>query len=107
MVKPVEDTNMKIVSNNGNMEFGEQVLRGGVGMIMLETMLLTPALTPVLIAGFSIAALYLVFTAIMGWDPVYSLAQVSLQRGERAKASVTPYPAPSRVSVSHDYRKAA
>ena len=91
----------------GNMEFAEQVLRGGVGMIMLETVLLTPALSPTLIAGMSIAALYLVFTAIIGRDPVYSLGQASQQRVEKVKASVTPYPARTQASVPHGHKKAA
>jgi hypothetical protein len=99
--------NMKAYRQTRKMEFAEQVLRGGVGMIMLETVLLTPALTPVLIAGLSLAALYMVFTAIIGQDPFYSLGYWLLQRGKRVKASVTPYPARNQVSVTHDRKKAA
>jgi hypothetical protein len=106
-VKPMEETSMKILAQTGNIELGEQVLRGGVGMIMLETVLLTPALTPALIAGLAIAALYLVFTAIIGRDPVYALAQGSRQHREAMKASVTPYPARGEKSVSRGQLKAA
>ena len=98
---------MNTFAQTGNMEFAEQVLRGGVGMIMLETVLLTPALAPALIAGLAIAALYMVFTAIMGRDPVYALAQGSRHHRETMKASVTPYPARSKVSISRDRMKAA
>jgi len=98
---------MKTFEQNGNMEFGEQVLRGGVGLIMIETMLLTPALSPALIAGLSLAALYMVFTAIMGWDPLYSMTQSSQPRGEMIKAEVRPYPIHKRYGGSPDYKKAA
>lgn len=104
-VKPTEEMNMKSNEHNGNMEFGEKVLRGGVGMIMLETVLLTPALTPVLIASLSLAALYLVFTAIIGRDPVYALAKGTPEYSKPVEGSVTPYPPRSRVA--HDQRKAA
>jgi hypothetical protein len=93
----------------GNMEFGERVLRGGVGMIMMETVFLATALTPALIAGLTFAALYLVLTAIMAWDPIYALAQLSLQGkgGEVVKASVTPLPSRPETRVSHGHKKAA
>jgi hypothetical protein len=106
MDKPTEEVTMNSYTENGSMEFGEMVLRGGVGMIMLETVLLTPALSPALIAGFSLGALYLVFTAIIGRDPVYALAKRS-HRHEEAKVSVTPAVTPIRVRVARDYKKAA
>ncbi len=99
---------MNTYEQNGNMEFGEQILRGGVGLIMIETVLLTPAVAPAVIAGLSLAALYMVFTAIMAWDPVYALAQGLLHRGEEPiKASVTPLPSRPETVVSHGHKKAA
>jgi len=98
---------MKTYEQTRNMEFGEQVLRGGVGLIMIEVMLLTPALTPVLIAGLSLTALYMVFTAIMGWDPIYSVAHSSQPRGEAFKAEVMPYSPQKRYGGAPDYKKAA
>ena len=99
---------MNTYEQNGNMEFGEQILRGGVGLIMIETVLLTPAVAPAVIAGLSLAALYMVFTAIMGWEPIYSLGQALQHRGEEvAKASVTRLPSRSEAGVTHDHRKAA
>ena len=99
---------MKTYEQNGNMEFGEQVLRGGVGLIMIETVLLTPALAPAVIAGLSLTALYMVFTAIMAWDPLYALGQGLQQRGEETvKASVTRLPSRSETVVSHGHKKAA
>ena len=98
---------MKTYEKIGNMEFGESVLRGGVGLIMMEIVFLTPALTPVVIAGFTFTALYLVLTAIMAWDPIYVLGQAS-QRGEEVtKASVTSLPSRPETIVSHDHKKAA
>lgn len=71
---------MKTYQRNENMEFGEQVLRGGVGLIMLETVLLGTAMSPALIAGLSLTALYMAFTALTGWDPVYALGRGGLHR---------------------------
>lgn len=107
MVVPTEELNMKTYAQNINMEFGERVLRGGVGMIMLETVLLTPALTPPLIAGFAFSALYVVFTAIIGQDPVYALAMIAQSRGDKTKGSVAPYPAPAQPRIVLEYKDAA
>ena len=98
---------MKTYEQNGNMEFGERVLRGGVGLIMIETVLLTPALAPAVIAGLSLTALYMVFTAIMAWDPLYTLAQGKHHHGETVKASVTPFPSRPGTGGSHGHKKAA
>lgn len=99
---------MKTYEQNGNMEFGERVLRGGVGMIMIETALLTPAATPVVIAGLIFAGLYMALTAIMAWDPLYALAQGLQRRGEETvKASVTPLPSRPETGVAHGHKKAA
>ena len=98
---------MKTYEKIGNMEFGERVLRGGVGLIMMEAVFLTPALTPVVIAGLTFAALYLTLTAIMAWDPIYTLAPNSQHSGETIKASVTPLPSRPETVVSHGHKKAA
>jgi len=99
---------MKTYEQNGNMEFGEQILRGGVGLIMIETVLLTPAVAPAVIAGLSLAALYMVFTAIMAWDPIYALAQALQPRVEETtKASVTPFPGRTETDADHGHKKAA
>jgi hypothetical protein len=99
--------NMKTYTEHGAMEFGEKVLRGGVGLIMIETVFWHPGLTPAVIAGLIFAALYLVFTAIIGRDPVYALAKGAHEDREPVKGIVTPYPAPSRVAVAKDHKKAA
>ena len=99
---------MKTYEQNGNMEFGEQILRGGVGLIMIETVLLTPALAPAVIAGLIFAGLYMALTAIMAWDPIYALGQDLQHRGEETvKASVTPLPSRPETVVSHGHKKAA
>jgi len=99
---------MKTYDKIGNMEFGERVLRGGVGLIMMETVFLATALTPAVIAGLTFAALYLALTAIMAWDPIYTLTPSSQHGGETAKASVTPLPGRPETSVTqHGHKKAA
>ena len=98
---------MKTYEQNGNMEFGERVLRGGVGMIMIETALLTPAATPVVIAGLIFAGLYMALTAIMAWDPIYALFERIIPQVEPTKASVTHLPSRSGTPVSRGHKKAA
>ena len=98
---------MKTYEQNGNMEFGERVLRGGVGMIMIEMALLTPAVTPVVVAGLIFAGLYMALTAIMAWDPLYTLTQGTHHHGETVKASVTPFPNRPGTGGSHGHKKPA
>jgi hypothetical protein len=85
----------------------EQVMRGSVGMALVEMALLIPALSPALIAAFSLVAIYAVITAIMAWDSLYAAVRYGQHRGEKVKASVTPYPGRTQAGVSHDRRKAA
>ena len=98
---------MKTYEQNTNMEFGEQVLRGGVGAIMLGVALFLPAVSSAEIAGLSMVALYMVFTAIMGWDPIYALLERFIPQVESTKASVTHLPSRSKPPVSHGHKKAA
>lgn len=98
---------MKTYTEYGTMEFGEKVLRSGVGLIMIETVFWHPGLTPAVIAGLCYAALYLVFTAIIGRDPVYALAQWVQELRAPAKGMVTSYRAPSPVPVHPNHKKAA
>ena len=97
---------MKTYEQNTNMEFGEQVLRGGVGAIMLGVGLFLPGVTSTELAGLSMAALYMVFTGIMAWDPIYALFGRFIPQIEPTKASVTQLPR-REAPVSHDHKKAA
>lgn len=81
---------MATYERNENMEFGEQVLRGGVALIMMATVLTTPALSPAIIAGLSLAAIYAAFTAVTGWDPLYAL-------GQALQPAPAPVPAPVKI----------
>ena len=85
----------------------ERVIRGSLGMTLIVMVLLIPTLSSTLIAVFSMAAIYAVFTAILTWDPLYALARSSQQHGQMAKAGVTPYPARGQLSSSLDRKKAA
>ena len=98
---------MKTYEQNTNMEFGEKALRGGVGAIMLGVALFLPAVSSTEIAGLSMAALYMVFTAIMAWDPIYALFERIIPQVEPTKASVTPLPSRGKTPVSHGHKKAA
>ena len=98
---------MKTNTEYGSMEFGEKVLRSGVGLIMMETVFLHPGLTPTVIAGLTFAALYLVLTAIIGRDPLYLLAPRVHQADERENVSVTPIRAQHPVETITQHKKAA
>lgn len=79
---------------NDNISTTERVMRGFVGLVLLEVILLVPVSASV-IAILSMVALYLVFTAIMAWDPVNLLGkkapstQVSRARVHSMKPSHT------------------
>lgn len=53
------------------MNTAERVTRVVMGMALLEVVLLVPTLSPVLIAVLTVAALYVVFTAIIASDPFH------------------------------------
>jgi len=53
------------------MNTAERVTRAVMGMALLEVILLVPTLSPVLIAVLTVAALYVVFTAIIASDPFH------------------------------------
>lgn len=95
---------MTTYERNENVEFGEQVLRGGVSLIMLQTVLLTPALSPLAIAGLSLAAIYVAFTAITGWDPVYAAVRGLQPSLAVSGASIEAFPA---RETAVGYKKAA
>ncbi len=90
-----------------NVGTAERVVRGVVGMGLLEAVLLVPALSPAMIALFSMVALYAVFTAIIGVDPFYAISRVVQRRGEAVKASVTAIPSHSETAATRHYKKAA
>ena len=98
---------MKTYQRNENMEFGEQVLRGGVGLIMLEAVLLSTAMSPALIAGLSLTALYMAFTALTGWDPIYALGQAAQPHHWALKANLTPHLAHDKHDAAKGYKLAA
>lgn len=53
---------------NDNVNTTERFVRAFFGLILLEVILLVP-LSANVIAVLSVVALYMVFTAIMAWDP--------------------------------------
>jgi hypothetical protein len=56
-----------------NMSKAEGVLRGVVGMALIEIILLVPFLSETAIAVLATISIYIVLSAVMRWDPFYAL----------------------------------
>src|SRR3569833_4240039 len=64
-----EDTEMMTYIEHDEMNTAERVTRAVMGIAVLEVIMLVPTLSPVLIAVLTVAALYVVFSAIIASDP--------------------------------------
>ena len=61
------------VSELGNMSKAEGILRGVVGMAVIEAVLVIPSLSEKTLALLVSIGIYIVMSAIMSWDPLYAL----------------------------------
>src|SRR3569623_1538828 len=66
-----EDTEMMTYIEHDEMNTAERVTRAVMGMALLEVILLVPTLSLVLLAVLTVAALYVVFSAIIASDPFH------------------------------------
>lgn len=92
---------------NENMGFGEQLLRGAVGLVIMETVIMAASLTPAMMAVLSLLSIYVMFTAATGWDPVYAAIR-SLRSAEPSPlASISAFPAPAETAAARAHKKVA
>jgi len=75
-----------------NMTKAEGVLRGVVGMALIEIILLVPFLSEATIAVLATISIYIVLSAVMRWDPFYGLIAKFGRHASPVPASVVPTP---------------
>lgn len=92
------------VSEVENMSKAEGILRGVVGMAVIEAMLVIPSLSEKTLALLVSISIYIVMSAIMRWDPLYALLGKFIRQTSAATTGVTPLPEP-HTKVEH--KKAA
>ena len=88
-----------------NMVIGEQSFRGVVGALMVFALVLAPLSVPVL-AGLSLGSIYVVFTAITGWEPLYALGR-ALRPEAVVELPEPEIPAAAHYHVIEEHKKAA
>ena len=95
-------------SELGNMSKAEGILRGVVGMAVIEAMLVIPSLSETTLAVLVSISIYIVMSAIMRWDPLYALLGKFGRQTSSATIAVTPLPEPhSKAEVEVERKKAA
>jgi hypothetical protein len=93
-------------SEVGNMSKAEGILRGVVGMALIEAMLVIPSLPETTLAVLVSISIYIVMSAIMRWDPLYALLGKFAPQTSPAAIAATSMPEPhSKAEAEH--KKAA
>ena len=96
------------VSELGNMSKAEGILRGVVGMAVIEAVLVIPSLSEKTLALLVSIGIYIVMSAIMSWDPLYALLGKFGRQTSAATMGVMPLPEPSTKSEFEvEHKKAA
>jgi len=94
-------------SEVGNMSKAEGILRGVVGMAVIEAILVIPSLSEMTLVVLVSISIYIVMSAIMRWDPLYALLD-KFGRQTSPTIAVTRLPEPhSKPEVEVEHKKAA
>ena len=72
-----------------NMEKAEGVLRGVLGLALIEAIVLIPTLSEAALAVITAASIYIGLTAVTRWDPIYALLRLADAPTASAPLSVT------------------
>jgi len=95
-------------SELGNMSKAEGILRGVVGMAVIEAVLVIPSLSEKTLALLVSISIYIVMSAIMRWDPFYALLGKFGRQTSSATIGVMPLPEPpTKAEFEVDHKKAA
>ena len=95
-------------SDVGYMSKAEGILRGVVGMTMIEAMLVIPSLSETTLVVLVSISIYIVMSAIMRWDPLYALLDMFGRQTSPATIAVTRLPEPhSKAEAEVEHKKAA
>ena len=85
----------------------ERVSRGVVGFGMIAAVLLVPSLSEGMLAGPSLLCIYVVFTAITRWDPLYALGRTFRSGAPPVPSSASAHPRDDVQPATAVYKKAA
>jgi len=96
------------VSELENMSKAEGILRGVVGMAVIEAMLVIPSLSEKTLALLVSISIYIVMSSIMRWDPLYALLGKFGRKTSAATIGVTPLPKPhTKTESAVEHKRAA
>jgi hypothetical protein len=98
------DTNFSSIEN---MEQVERSLRCLLGLGMIVSVLVIPSLSEQALADLSMLSIYIMFTAITGWDPIYALIRKPLHRSPPIPPTATIHPLNSVDRLDREFKKAA
>ena len=99
-----QDNNLSEIENVGITERG---IRSLVGSALIATVLLSPSLSETTLATLSMLSIYIVFTAITGWDPIHALIRKSRRQQTPVPPTATVRPRSDAKRVTDTHKKAA
>jgi len=96
--------NLSSIENMGSAERGA---RSVLGLGMIVAVLVTPAFSETAVAGLSMSSIYIMFTAITGWDPFYALMRKPQRQLPPAPPTATIRPRNMASHSTDELKKAA
>ena len=91
----------------GNMSKAEGILRGVVGMAVIEAMLVIPSLSETTLVILVSISIYIVMSAIMRWDPLYALLGKFGRQTSSATIAIAPPEPRAKAELEVERKKAA
>jgi hypothetical protein len=90
-----------------NIGWIERGVRSLLGLGMIFTVLVIPSLSEAVVAGLSMLSIYIMFTAITGWDPIYALTRKPSRQSTPVPPTATIRPINGIKRSVNEYKKAA
>jgi len=90
-----------------NIGWIERSVRSLLGLGMIITVLTIPSLSETAVAGLSMLSIYIMFTAITGWDPIYALTRKPSRQSTPLPPTATIRPINGIKRPVNEYKKAA
>ena len=90
-----------------NIGWIERSVRCLLGLGMIITVLTIPSLSETAVAGLSMLSIYIMFTAITGWDPIYALTRKPSRQSAPLPPTATIRPINGVRRPFNEYKKAA
>jgi hypothetical protein len=90
-----------------NIGWIERSVRSLLGLGMIITVLVVTSLSEAAVAGLSMLSIYIMLTAITGWDPIYALTRKPTRQSTPLPPTATIRPINSVRQPVNEYKKAA